>query len=334
MPTPSEPSSAVVLHAPADAVLAAPLMLGYWPDNSLCAIVVDSEHRVVLIMRWDAHAQAEVPALPPISSGATVPATVHLVAYTASPRPGEPPAAPDRAVWRHAEYTLHDSGMSLGWILVAGRHGDSVPWTFVEGQGSELAVRVIAGPQVARQAQNWGLPPWRPTRRDYVGDIATDPVARDRVVEELRKTPPAVEEATRDAAIVAVRDRVACGDNSPSSIAETLVALGDVRVRDTLLWDLMQEEPPTWPAIAEWMARVVAAAPETHVAAPATLLAILRWQIGDGSRARAAVERALAADPTYTLAALVDRCLTTGMHPSVWRVGLADLSREDCRRAA
>lgn len=334
MPTPPMPSTPVVLHAPADAVLAAPLMLGYWPDNSLCAILVDAEHRVLLIMRWDAHAQAAIPALPPTSPGGTGPATVHLVAYTASPRPGEPPTAPDRSAWRHAERTLHDSGMSLGWILVAGRHGDSVPWTFVEGQGSELEVRVIAGHQVARQSQRWGLPLWRPTRRDYVGDIAADPVARDHVIEELRKAPPAVDEATRDAAIVAVRDRVACGDDSPFAVAATLVALADVRVRDTFLWDLMHEEASTWPAIATWMARVVAAAPETHVAAPATLLAILRWQMGDGSRASAAAERALAADPTYTLAALVDRCLSTGMHPSVWRAGLADLSREDCRRAA
>ena len=334
MPTPPKPSTPVVLHAPADAVLAAPLMLGYWPDNSLCAIFVDAEHRVVLIMRWDADAQAAIPALPPMLPGETVPGTVHLVAYTSSPPPGAPPAAPDRSAWRHAERTLHDSGMSLGWILVAGRHGDSVPWTCVEGQGSELDVRVIAGLQVARQAQRWGLPPWRSTRRDYIGDIATDPIALHHVVEELRKAPPAVEEAMRDAAIGAVRDRLACGDISPFAVAATLVALADVRVRDTLLWDLMQEEASTWPAIAEWMARVVAAAPETHVAAPATLLAILRWQMGDGSRASAAVERALAADPAYTLAALVDRCLTTGMHPSVWRAGLADLSREDCRRAA
>ena len=334
MSTPPMPSTPVVLHAPADAVLAAPLMLGYWPDDSLCAIFVDAEHRVVLIMRWDAHAQAAIPALPPMSPGESVPDTVHLVAYTASPRPGEPPVTPDRSAWRLAERTLRGSGMSLGWILVAGRHGSSVPWTFVEGQGSELAVRVIAGPEVARRAQCWGLSPWRPTRRDYVGDIATDPVAREHVSEELRQSPPEVEEATRDATIAAVRDRVARGDTSPIAVAETLVALADVRVRDTLLWDLMQEEPSTWPAIAEWMARVVAAAPETYVAAPATLLAILRWQIGDGSRASAAVERALAADPTYTLAALVDRCLTTGMHPSVWRAGLADLSREACRRAA
>ncbi len=117
-------------------------------------------------------------------------------------------------------------------------------------------------------------------------------------------------------------------------MAEALVALADVRVRDTLLWDLMHEAPSTWAAMAERLARMVAVAPDTHVAAPATLLAILRWQVGDGSRASAAVERALAADPTYTLAALVDRCLATGMHPSVWRDGLADLTREECRRAS
>ena len=143
-----------------------------------------------------------------------------------------------------------------------------------------------------------------------------------------------VVEASRDAAIATVRDRLADQQVSAGDIAEVLVSLADVQVRDTVLWDLMQEDPSRWTAIAARMARIVAAAPDTHVAAPATLLGILRWQMGDGSRATAAIERALSADPAYTLARLVDGCLATGMHPGTWRGGLADLSREACRRAA
>lgn len=333
MPTPHLSSMSVVLHTPAHAVLAAPLMLGYWPDNSLCAIFVDAEQCVALIMRWDADAQAAIPAVPPAAAGESSPRTVHLVAYTAAPRPGEPPAAPDPSSWRHVQSALRDSGMSLGWVLVASTYGDKVSWTCVEGSAADLEVRAIPASASTRQAQRWGLPPWSATRSDYVGDIDPDRDVRDHVIMQLPAQSPVVE-ASRDAAIATVRDRLADEQVSAGDIAEVLVSLTDVQVRDTVLWDLMQEDPSRWKAIAARMARIVAAAPDTHVAAPATLLAILRWQMGDGSRATAAIERALSADPAYTLARLVDGCLATGMHPGTWRGGLADLSREACRRAA
>lgn len=50
--------------------------------------------------------------------------------------------------------------------------------------------------------------------------------------------------------------------------------------------------------------------------APATtLLAVLAWWQGDGALAGVLVERALAADPTYRLALLVDQTLAAGMPP-------------------
>ena len=333
MPTPHMSSMPVVLHTPAHVVLAAPLMLGYWPDNSLCAIFVDAQERVALIMRWDADAQAAIPAVPPAAAGESSPRTVHLVAYTVAPRPGEPPAAPDQSAWRHTEAALRDSEMSLGWILVAGCHSGNVAWTCVEGSAADREVRVITASEISRQAQRWGLPPWSATRSEYVGDIDPDRDARDHVMTRLSRHSP-VKEASRDAAIAKVHDRLTDQQLSAEGIAEVLVSLTDVQVRDTVLWDLMHEDPSRWPVIAARLARAVAAAPDTHVAAPATLLAILRWQMGDGSRATAAIERALSADPAYTLARLVDGCLATGMHPAVWRGGLADLSREACRRAA
>lgn len=333
MPTPHMSSVPVVLHTPAHAVLAAPLMLGYWPGNSLCAIFVDAQERVALIMRWDADAQAAIPAVPPAAVGESSPRTVHLVAYTVAPRPGEPPAAPDQSAWRHAEAALRDSEVSLGWILVAGCHGDDVPWTCVEGSAADREVRVLTGAEISRQAQRWGLPPWSATRSEYVGDIDPDRDARDHVMTRLPRHSP-VKESSRDAAIAKVDDRLTDQQLSAEEIAEILVALTDVQVRDTVLWDLMHEDPSHWQGIARCLARIVSASPDSHAAAPATLLAIVRWQIGDGSRASAAIARALEADPAYTLARLVDGCLATGMHPSVWRAGLADLSREACRRAA
>jgi hypothetical protein len=53
------------------------------------------------------------------------------------------------------------------------------------------------------------------------------------------------------------------------------------------------------------------------VAAPASLLAFSAWRRGDGALAAVAVDRALATDPGYTLALLIDQILRTGLAPSV-----------------
>lgn len=331
--SPASPTPTVVVRTPADAVLAAPLMLGYWPEGSVCAIVLDADQRVTLVMRWDAETPGAIPVPPRAVAGDPSGGVVHLVAYSAITSRDQIPAAPATSAWRHAGDSLRGSGVSLGWVLVASTYGDKVLWTFVEGSPAELEVRAIPASASTRQAQRWGLPPWSATRSDYVGDIDPDRDVRDHVIMQLPTQSPVVE-ASRDAAIATVRDRLADEQVSAGDIAEVLVSLTDVQVRDTVLWDLMQEDPSRWRAIAARMARIVAAAPDTHVAAPATLLAILRWQMGDGSRATAAIERALSADPAYTLARLVDGCLATGMHPGTWRGGLADLSREACRRAA
>lgn len=308
-------------------------MLGYWPEASVCAVVVDADHRVSLVMRWDAEAEVAAPAPSPAVTGQSADHVVHLVSYGAIASPHQVPDAPAASAWRRAGESVRDGHASPGWILVACSDGDTVLWTFPEGAAADLEVRVIPASEVSRRAQRWGLAPWSATRSEYVADVDPDLDVRARVRAQLG-TQVGVVEASRDAAIATVRDRLTVQELTAAQIAEVLVNLVDVQVRDTVLWDLMQEEPSRWLMIAPHLARIVAAAPDTHVAAPATLLAILRWQMGDGSRASAAAARALAADPAYTLARLVDGCLATGMHPSVWRAGLADLSRQACRRAA
>jgi hypothetical protein len=174
---------------------------------------------------------------------------------------------------------------------------------------------------------------WLAHRADYVADVSPRPEIAERVRTELAQA-ASVTEAERDSAIGSVRDALRADDLSEADIARVGVALADVQVRDTVLWDLMHEDRCTWGGVADRLAAVVAATPESHVAGPATLLAILRWQMGDGSRASAAVIRALEAEPAYTLAVLVERCLATGMYPAQWREGLVALSRSECRRAA
>jgi len=70
------------------------------------------------------------------------------------------------------------------------------------------------------------------------------------------------------------------------------------------------------------------------VAPVATLLALLRWQLGDGTRAVIALDRALAAHPDYTFAQLLMRSIESAIPPASWLEGLRQLSRGDCRRPA
>ncbi|MET7968762.1 DUF4192 domain-containing protein [Micromonospora sp. NPDC005305] len=52
-------------------------------------------------------------------------------------------------------------------------------------------------------------------------------------------------------------------------------------------------------------------------AAPASLLAFAAWRRGEGALASVAIDRALAANPTYSLARLIDQALRAGLPPSV-----------------
>jgi hypothetical protein len=54
------------------------------------------------------------------------------------------------------------------------------------------------------------------------------------------------------------------------------------------------------------------------VAAPATLLAFAAWRAGEGAVASIAVTRALAADPDYQMALLLDQALAGGLSPAEW----------------
>jgi hypothetical protein len=140
-------------------------------------------------------------------------------------------------------------------------------------------------------------------------------------------------EKWRDRGIAAAGDALAGGaDATPAGRARVLVALGDVRVRDTVLWDLLRAPDPV--RAAESLTLLLAGAPRGLAAPIGTCCAIAWWLAGDGARARMAVGRALADDPEYSLAALVDAGLRAGLPPAAWRDAMAGVSRHECRTGA
>jgi hypothetical protein len=95
------------------------------------------------------------------------------------------------------------------------------------------------------------------------------------------------------------------------------LALTDLRVRDDA-WARM--DPQFNEAHQRLWAHLVRMLPAEFVPAPAALMAFTAWQSGDGALASIAVERALSADPEYSMAKLIGEALHAGLPPSAARL--------------
>jgi hypothetical protein len=120
---------------------------------------------------------------------------------------------------------------------------------------------------------------------------------------------------------VAVRDairRYREGELVPTEHAAWLtVALGQVRVRDDA-WARMDPEHQGAHLLL-WTELTRLARPG-YVAAPASLLAFVAWQSGDGALANVALDRALADNARYSMALLLREALDSGAPPSMARL--------------
>ncbi len=139
-------------------------------------------------------------------------------------------------------------------------------------------------------------------------------------------------EAWRDSAISLVGECLcSSAEFSPEIECEVLLALCDVRVRDTVLWELANSSSHDAHRAFERAAALLRGAPTGTIPPIGAVAAILGWLIGDGVRAMAALERVKAADTDYALAELLDRSISAGLPPSSWLEMMRGLSRAACR---
>lgn len=121
------------------------------------------------------------------------------------------------------------------------------------------------------------------------------------------------------------------GTDQPNLLA-TLVAQASslcewVRPRDLLMRALSVDADPAILRTARTvLVEAVRCAPFTEAAPVASLLAVCAWLSGDGASVRAALDRAAAADPTYSLATLLTAALDSGLPPWSWASMMADLT--------
>jgi hypothetical protein len=95
------------------------------------------------------------------------------------------------------------------------------------------------------------------------------------------------------------------------------LTLSDLRVRDDA-WARM--DPDFHESHERLWVDLVRHVPTEFVAAPAALLAFTAWQAGNGALASVAIERALDADPQYSMALLISDALHAGLPPSAARL--------------
>ena len=94
-------------------------------------------------------------------------------------------------------------------------------------------------------------------------------------------------------------------------LAWLTVTVADLRVRDDACW-----MPGFRAAHRRLWTDLVRHAVRPYVPAPASLLAFTAWQSGEGALANIAIERALAADPKYSMARLLGaRCGPAARRP-------------------
>ncbi len=166
-----------------------------------------------------------------------------------------------------------------------------------------------------------------------------------RRAEDLIADAPRGEDALRpviEAGRAAVREAIATYRGGgqitdQDRLAWLAVTLADVRVRDDA-WARM--DPEHRGAHRRLWTDVVRRVTEPYVPAPASLLAFTAWQSGEGAMANIALERALAADPGYSMAHLIGQAVDAGLPPSAARLPMtpeeveASYARTDRARAA
>ena len=120
-------------------------------------------------------------------------------------------------------------------------------------------------------------------------------------------------------------------DLETEEIGAVIRGLQDIRVRDTVLWELSNADQAGRFRALVLLTSCVRWAPAGHVAPVATCAAIAAWLVGDGARAQVALERALVDCPDYSLAVLVQHSVRVGLPPAAWGEAMGGLSRQECR---
>jgi hypothetical protein len=334
-PTPEPALDRLLLRSPDALVAAVPYLLGFHPRESAIAIWLQGG-RIGLTQRLD------LPPRPDLHAAWLAAMWQHPMSDTADELilliASADPADDDLVTLALARAA--DAGIEVRDVL---RMDGGRWWSLLctderccPPEGRDVAPETASA--VAAEFTLAGRAPLA-DREVLERSLSTDDVKVALVAVALAAAPEApagpAREAWRDdriaSALQALLGDAPSAGHRAERVADLLRGLGDVRVRDTVLWEVSRWEPDALQSAFERLALAVRSAPRGHVAPVASCTAIVGWLLGDGARALIALDRARADDPDYSLALLLAASLSAGLPPGAWRETMSGLTRDECR---
>ncbi|MDO9485161.1 MAG: DUF4192 domain-containing protein [Actinomycetota bacterium] len=330
---------APVLRSPDHLIAAIPFLLGFRPRASVVIVWIDSG-TIALTQRVDWPAAGAGASLDSWASS-VIHAARHVQAHGAVllGYPGDPEQAFSTAL------TLPLSALSRVWTDSDCEVLDAILvlddcWHCAETDDGTLAWSARAFDlQISAEVSDdfmysgWSFMASReevcaefadPSRPPEVSVLELEQQAQARTFAQSAEL-----EQWRDEVICRISTSLTTGTMPGAERAEFTVGLRDIRVRDAVLWHLAGELDANTALIA--LRGLVRGLPEGHRAPAATVAGICAWLTGDGVRASAAIEIALADEPEYGLALLVSTALLNGLPPRTWQSTMEQLSYDACR---
>lgn len=331
----------ISLHSPAALCCAIPHLLGFHPTAS-AVVVWLSRGRIILTQRIDLPAMHEIADWSRAVWGHHgVRIADEIVAVIIPPERGAPESRPDidGAVGDLVEQAVSRGLVVRDVVQLTDDRWRSLTCTDATccppaGERIDPALRTAIAAEFAIE----GSSP-EPSRECVVRALApvpveVDAVRRTSVLDRVHR--PRDRDRWRQTCISNMRHWWATprADDRPGRLAHLLLGLRDVRVRDTLLWEMCQLSADELRIAQGQMARLLRSSPPGDVAAIATCVGLCAWLNGDGVRATAAVERAHEDDPHYVLGQMLRGALSVGVPPAQWRAVMAHVSRDQCLRGS
>lgn len=301
--------------SPEDVLAMVPVVLGFTPADSLVMLTFGATSAF--------HARVDLPDRPrevrQVVASLLEPAARHRVTRVLLVGYADDPDRVERITG-----AVRDAFERAGIEVLGRLAADGARWWHLPREEDEpgTAYDVSAHPFAAEAV--WRGLVTHETRTDLAETMAPDPCAVRQTEQALAGLAAHGATGAAEAAWAAglVRQCAAAGSTPPAgALARLLAGMSDVTVRDAAWFTL--DSTGAAGHLAFWT-DVVRRCPQSHLAAPASVLGFAAWISGQGALAWCAVDRAREADPAYPLAGLLGEVLSSAMPPSAWERIVAD----------
>ncbi|GAA4389993.1 DUF4192 domain-containing protein [Actinomadura verrucosospora] len=310
--------TSLVIRSAQDAIAAVPYLLGFHPSRSLVVIGFEGRSGGTCAIRLDLPAPGAAERVAAVLAGNGFARSL-LLGYGP---PGEvaEAARPMRAALAAAGVPVAEAirvADGRWWSLTCDDVCCPPEGTPYDISASAVAAEATFGGHVALADRAELIASVRPPE----GPART---AMRRAAEraERRYLARPISSAEDDLAFVlALTARARTGSRpTDDEVAWLGLVLTDPRVRDET-W-IRLEEDASAADIAFWR-DIVRRVDPARVPAPASLLAFAAYSAGDGGLANVALQRALDADPAYSMAVILREVVNAGIAPAKLRTGMA-----------